>query len=87
MYINFCCPVCTAEELISEESLQVQLLGLKFVAFRDSEGWRANKIVILNVNCYYERSVENGLDPVLENTVLAKDRNVTGELRAGRLTE
>jgi len=216
VYINFWYPVCTAEELGSEEPLQVQLLGLKFVAFRDSsgkahvlsdtcihrggslghgtievdciacpyhgwqfagdgrcqkipsegsakpparakvdsypteerygivfaflgdlpeeerpelynikeydsEGWRANKIVILNVNCYYERSVENGLDPVhnqfvhpaqgfppmhkdtfrtwedkwgtgfeahfgdpvLENTVLAKDRNVTGELRAG----
>jgi len=216
VYINFWYPVCTAEELTSEEPLQVQLLGLKFVAFRDSEGnahvlsdtcihrggslgtgkvkgdcvecpyhgwqfsgdgqcqhipsegdtkpparakvdaypteerygivfaflgdlpeeerpelynikeydaegWRANKIVILNVNCYYERSVENGLDPVhnqfvhpaqgfppmhkdtfrtwedkwgtgfeahfgdpvLENTVLAKDRNVTGELRAG----
>ena len=87
----------------------------------DAEGWRANKLVILNVNAYYERSVENGLDPshnefvhpaqgyppmhkdtyqtwdadwgtgfeayfgdpVLENTVLAKDRNVTGELRAG----
>jgi len=216
VYINFWYPVCTSEELGSEEPLEVKLLGLKFVAFRDSdgkphvlndtcihrggslgsgkvegdciacpyhgwqyagdgqcmhipsegdakpparakvdsypteerygivfaflgdlpeeerpelynikqydsEGWRANKIVILNVNCYYERSVENGLDPVhnefvhpaqgfppmhketfrtwedqwgtgfeadfgdpvLENTVLAKDRNVTGELRAG----
>ncbi len=86
-----------------------------------AEGWRANKLVILNVNCYYERSVENGLDPIhnefvhpaqgfppmhkdtfrtwetpwgagfeadfgdpdLERTELAKDRNVTGELRAG----
>ncbi|MGI9289975.1 MAG: Rieske 2Fe-2S domain-containing protein [Gammaproteobacteria bacterium] len=216
MYINFWYPVCTADELGSEEPLQVQLLGLKYVAFRDSEGkahvlsdtcihrggslshgkvkgdcvecpyhgwqfnaegkcqlipseadkkpparakvdaypteerygivfaflgdlseeerpdiynikeygqegWRANKLVILNVNCYYERSVENGLDPVhnefvhpaqgfppmhkdtfetweddwgsgfqadfgdpeLEKTILAKDRNVTGELRAG----
>ncbi len=216
MYINFWYPVCTAEELTSDEPLPVQLLGLRFVAFRDSadkahvlsdtcihrggslshgkvqgdcvacpyhgwqfdgdgkcqhipfegdakpparakvdaypteerygivfaflgdlpeeerpeiynieqfglEGWRANKLVILNVNCYYERSVENGLDPVhnefvhpaqgfppmhkdtlrswddrwgsgfeanfgdpqLERTVLAKDRNVTGELRAG----
>jgi phenylpropionate dioxygenase-like ring-hydroxylating dioxygenase large terminal subunit len=216
MYINFWYPVCTVEELSSDEPLPVQLLGLKFVAFRDSAGkphvlsdtcihrggslsagnikedcvecpyhgwqfsgdglcqripsegdtkpparakvdaypteerygivfaflgdlpeeerpgiynieqydspeWRANKIVILNVGCYYERSMENGLDPVhnefvhpaqgfppmhkdtfrtwddkwgtgfeadfgdpvLENTQIAKDRNVTGELRAG----
>ena len=216
MYINFWYPVCTADELTDEKPLPVKLLGLNFVAFRDSEGtphvlsdtcihrggslghgkikgdcvecpyhgwqfagdgrcthipseadtkppgrakvdaypteerygivfafmgdlpeeerpniynieqydaegWRANKLVILNVNCYYERSMENGLDPVhnefvhpaqgfppmhkdtfrtwddqwgtgfeadfgdpvLENTVLAKDRNVTGELRAG----
>lgn len=216
MYINFWYPVCTAEELTSEEPLQVQILALKFVAFRDSagnahvlsdtcihrggslghgkvqsdcvacpyhgwqfsgngrcqhipsegdtkpparakvdsyptaerygivfaflgdlpederpelyeieeydaEGWRPSKTIILNINCYYERSVENGLDPVhnqfvhpaqgfppmhketfrswdeawgtrfeaffgdpvLENTVLAKDRNVTGELKAG----
>jgi phenylpropionate dioxygenase-like ring-hydroxylating dioxygenase large terminal subunit len=27
------------------------------------EGWRANSILILDVNYYYERSVENGLDP------------------------
>ncbi len=26
-------------------------------------GWRANSILILDVNYYYERSVENGLDP------------------------
>ena len=216
MYINFWYPVCTTEELTSETPLQVRLLGLKFVAFRDSagnahvlsdtcihrggslshgqvkgdciacpyhgwqfsgdgrcqhipsegdtkppgrakvdayptkerygivfafmgdlpeserpelyeieeydqEGWRPSKTVILNVDCYFERSMENGLDPVhnefvhpaqgyppmhkdtfrtwdndwgtrfeayfgdpvLENTVLAKDRNVTGELRAG----
>lgn len=216
MYINFWYPVCTTEELTADEPRQVQLLGLKFVAFRDSsgnahvlsdtcihrggslgngkvegdcvacpyhgwqfsgdgqcrhipsegdtkpparakvdsypteerygivfaflgdlpederpelyeieaydaEGWRPSKTIILNVNCYYERSVENGLDPVhnqfvhpaqgfppmhketfrawdekwgtrfeahfgdpvLENTVLAKDRNVTGELKAG----
>lgn len=216
MYINFWYPVCIAEELTNEEPLPVQLLGLKFVAFRDSdgkahlisdtcihrggslsagkikgdcvecpyhgwqfsgdgrcqhipyegdtkppgrakvdaypteerygivfaflgdlpeeerpelydvkeygaEGWRANKLLILNVNCYYERSIENGLDPVhnefvhpaqgfppmhkdtfrtwdedwgtgfkadfgdpvLENTQIAKERNVTGELSAG----
>jgi phenylpropionate dioxygenase-like ring-hydroxylating dioxygenase large terminal subunit len=29
----------------------------------DHEGWRANKIVVFEVNAFYERSVENGLDP------------------------
>ena len=86
-----------------------------------AEGWRPSKTIILNVNCYYERSMENGLDPVhnefvhpaqgfppmhkdtfrswdepwgtrfeayfgdpqLENTTFAKERNRTGELRAG----
>jgi phenylpropionate dioxygenase-like ring-hydroxylating dioxygenase large terminal subunit len=28
-----------------------------------AEGWRASKPSIFDVNCYYERSVENGLDP------------------------
>jgi phenylpropionate dioxygenase-like ring-hydroxylating dioxygenase large terminal subunit len=27
------------------------------------EGWRASKPFVMDVNCYYERSVENGLDP------------------------
>lgn len=27
------------------------------------DDWRASKPLVLNVNCYYERSVENGLDP------------------------
>ncbi len=216
MYINFWYPVCTAAELTGDKPLQVKILGMQFVAFRDSAGiphvlsdtcihrggslsrgkikgdcvecpyhgwqfagngrcelipsegdakpparakvdaypteeryglvfaflgdlpeserpelyeieeydaagWRPSEAIILNVNCYYERSVENGLDPVhnqfvhpaqgfppmhketfrawdekwgtrfeayfgdpvLENTVLAKDRNVTGELKAG----
>ena len=215
MYINFWYPVCTAEELTSESPLQVTLMGLRFVAFRDSKGcasvlsdtcihrggslskgvvdgdcvacpyhgwqyfgdgqcqkipseegakpparakvdsyptqekynivfaflgdlpederpplyeipeygaagWRASQTMILNVNCYYERSMENGLDPVhnefvhpaqgfppmhkdtfriwdedwgtrfeaefgdpvLDNTTFAKERNVTGELKA-----
>ena len=38
MYINFWYPVCTAEELTNEAPLPVQLLGQKFVAFRDSSG-------------------------------------------------
>lgn len=29
----------------------------------DAEDWRANKLVVFEVNYYYERSVENGLDP------------------------
>jgi phenylpropionate dioxygenase-like ring-hydroxylating dioxygenase large terminal subunit len=28
------------------------------------EGWRAGEIAVLDINCYYERSMENGLDPV-----------------------
>ncbi|UCG72552.1 MAG: aromatic ring-hydroxylating dioxygenase subunit alpha [Chromatiales bacterium] len=85
------------------------------------DGWRASEIVVLDIDCYYERSMENGLDPahnefvhprqgfppmledtfemqddpwgarfwadfgdpVLELTEFAKDRNRTGELRAG----
>jgi len=85
------------------------------------DGWRASEIVVLDIDCYYERSMENGLDPahnefvhprqgfppmlentfqmqddawgagfwanfgdpVLEMTEFAKDRNRTGELRAG----
>lgn len=216
MYINFWYPVCTSDELSGDAPLQATLLGLRFVAFRDSEGkphvlsdtcihrggslgrglvagnnvacpyhgwqfagdgkcrkipseganspparakvdaypteekygivfaflgdlsaeerpslyeipeygadgWRPSKTIILDVNCYYERSMENGLDPVhnqfvhpaqgfppmhketfrawedawgagfeayfgdpvLDNTTFAKERNVTGELRAG----
>jgi phenylpropionate dioxygenase-like ring-hydroxylating dioxygenase large terminal subunit len=29
----------------------------------DQEGWRANQILVLEVPYYYERSIENGLDP------------------------
>jgi len=29
----------------------------------DTDGWRANKIVVFEVNTFYERSIENGLDP------------------------
>ncbi len=160
MYINFWYPVCLSEELTADEPRRVELLGLRFVAFRDGDGqalvlsdtcihrggslsrgklqdgnvecpyhgwrfdgegrcvlipsqkpdekpparakvdsypvqehygivfaflgdlpeaerpsvtpvpeygtepWVANKIAILEVDCYYERSVENGLDPV-----------------------
>ena len=37
MYINFWYPVCLSEEL-KEEPLKVTILGLDFVAFRDSNG-------------------------------------------------
>jgi len=30
----------------------------------DQDGWRASEIMILNIACYYERSMENGLDMV-----------------------
>jgi len=29
----------------------------------DQEGWRANQVLVLEVPYYYERSIENGLDP------------------------
>ena len=158
MYINFWYPVCTSDELKADEPYQSQILGLPFVAFRDTDGvarilantcahrggslangsvkdgcvvcpyhgwryggdgkcklvpslgddkvparakvdsyptqerygivhaflgdlpeeerpplfeieeydhedWRASQIMILNLNAYFERSMENGLDP------------------------
>jgi len=38
MYINFWYPVARVEEVHDDKPLRVQLLGLKFVAFRDSAG-------------------------------------------------
>lgn len=32
------------------------------IAEYDQEGWRASELMILDVPCYYERSIENGLD-------------------------
>ena len=29
----------------------------------DQEGWRANQLIVFEVDYYYERSVENGIDP------------------------
>ena len=217
MYINFWYPICKSDELSNEEPLQSKLLGMSYVAFRDSDGaphvladtcvhrggslsmgkviddcvacpyhgwrfggdgkcklvpllgpdvspparakvdsypveerygivfaflgdlseeerpplyeieeyndpaWREHEMIILEVGCYYQRSMENGVDPVhnefvhpaqgfppmhkdtfrirdedwgvrfdaefgdpvLDNTTFAKDRNVTGELKAG----
>jgi len=160
MYINFWYPICTSEELKSDEPVPAQVLGLPFVAFRDTdnqphvlantcvhrggslskgwvkdgciicpyhgwryggdgkcqlvpsfdegskiparakvdsypvqekygivfaflgdlpeeerpplyeieeyedEAWRATELMILEIDCYYERSMENGVDPV-----------------------
>jgi len=38
MYINFWYPVAKVEEISGDKPLQVQILGLKFVTFRDSAG-------------------------------------------------
>ena len=38
MYINFWYPVAQSKEVKNDEPLRVQILGLPFVAFRDSEG-------------------------------------------------
>jgi phenylpropionate dioxygenase-like ring-hydroxylating dioxygenase large terminal subunit len=216
MYINFWYPVCRSTELTAQAPLRVDLMGLRFVAFRDrqghaavlsdtcihrggalglgkvqgdciecpyhgwqfgadgrcrliptlggaapparakvdgypveerygivfaflgdlpadqrpppcpvpefgEDGWRASDIVEFEVGCYYERSMENGLDPAhnqfvhpgqgfppmltdtletaeeawgarfwmrfgdpqLDKTVFARERNRTGELKAG----
>ncbi len=29
----------------------------------DQEGWRANDLLVFEVNAFYERSIENGIDP------------------------
>jgi len=38
MYINFWYPICTSEELQAAVPLRVQVLGLGFAAFRDTDG-------------------------------------------------
>ena len=38
MYINFWYPICTSEELQATDPLRSQVLGLRFVAFRDADG-------------------------------------------------
>ena len=38
MYINFWYPICTTDELTAEKPVRAQLLGLRFVVFRDSNG-------------------------------------------------
>ena len=38
MYINFWYPICKSEELNDDKPVEAQVLGLPFVAFRDSAG-------------------------------------------------
>lgn len=38
MYINFWYPVALIDEVTNDKPLQVQILGLKFIAFRDTDG-------------------------------------------------
>jgi phenylpropionate dioxygenase-like ring-hydroxylating dioxygenase large terminal subunit len=38
MYINFWYPIARAEEVVDDKPLRVELLGMPFVAFRDSAG-------------------------------------------------
>ncbi len=38
MYINFWYPVALSEEVKADEPLRVEILALKFVAFRDADG-------------------------------------------------
>ncbi len=38
MYINFWYPVALSDEVTDDKPLQVQILGLKFIAFRDGDG-------------------------------------------------
>ena len=30
----------------------------------EDQAWRASEIMILEINCFYERSIENGIDPI-----------------------
>jgi phenylpropionate dioxygenase-like ring-hydroxylating dioxygenase large terminal subunit len=38
MYINFWYPIARADEVLADKPLKVELLGMPFVAFRDTEG-------------------------------------------------
>jgi len=42
----------------------------------DKEGWRANDLVTFEIDAYYERSVENGLDPAHNEFVHDRQGNV-----------
>jgi len=172
MYINFWYPVCTTEELAEDTPVRAEILGLRFVAFRDAggqarvlsdtcvhrggslsrgmategrvacpyhgwqfdgsgrcvhipvledkqkiparakvdsypteerygivfaflgdlpeaerppfceikewgrEGWRANRLVTFEIDAYFERSIENGIDPVHNEFVHVMQGNI-----------
>ena len=64
MYINFWYPICTSEELVSEEPLRSRLLGLTFVAFRDTDG----KAHVLHDICVH-RGGSLGMGKVIDDCV------------------
>lgn len=49
MYINFWYPICTSEELDATQPQRTQVLGLRFVAFRDADG----KACVLSDTCVH----------------------------------
>ena len=38
MYINFWYPICLGDELQAEKPQRAQVFGMRFVAFRDTQG-------------------------------------------------
>ncbi|MCZ6516301.1 MAG: aromatic ring-hydroxylating dioxygenase subunit alpha [Gammaproteobacteria bacterium] len=52
----------------------------------DSDAWRAAEPVILELNAYYERSMENGLDPMHNEFVHPAQGNVSPILESLKIT-
>ncbi len=52
----------------------------------DQEGWRANELVVFDVDYYYERSIENGLDPA-HNEFVHPTHGYSGENADYRVAE
>jgi phenylpropionate dioxygenase-like ring-hydroxylating dioxygenase large terminal subunit len=57
MYINFWYPVALGDEVTNEAPLKVQIMGLNFVAFRDTEG---NAHVLSNTCIHRGGALANG---------------------------
>ena len=49
MYINFWYPVCTSQELTPDKPVRTEILGLRFVAFRDTHG----RAAVLSDTCVH----------------------------------
>jgi len=64
MYINFWYPICTSDELLATEPVRAELLGLRFVAFRDSKG----AAHVLSDTCIH-RGGSLGKGKVIDDTV------------------